>query len=116
MKDPFCETGGACRVFSQPGGLTFVVFMDGCANISAKLRNDPKTKCTRLPAVFELRNGNWVNVYERSSRLNTKMTSDEEVSSLKRESEAMESGDVRIVPITKRKITVGDKPAGNEFE
>jgi hypothetical protein len=111
----FCSSGGACRVFAQEDG-TFIVFMDGCANLPPAERNDPKQRCTRMPAVFEREGAKWINVYERINKPEPELAPAEEAASLQRESEALERGDVKIAPVTRRQIIVGNKPSGNIFE
>lgn len=116
IKDPFCAEGGECRVFPQQGGATYVVFLDGCANLSAKSRNDPKVDCSRSPAVFERKAGKWVDVLATLDNASPTMTDVEEVASLQRESAAMESGDVKIEMVTRRQLVVWGKKAGKAFE
>lgn len=120
IKEPFCSEGGACRVFPQLGGTTFVAFLDGCANMSLAARNDPDIDCTRSPGVFEQREGKWTNVYDGGDRLFAQISppkkgTAEEVASLANENRAMESGDVRIVTVTRRQLAVGGKRSGNIF-
>ena len=120
IKDPFCSEGGACRVFPQPGGTMFIVFLDGCANLPPAARDDPKFNCTRSPGVFEQRAGVWTNIYQANGLFDDvasepKKGSAEDIASLKRETEAMERGDVRIVTVTRRQLVVGDKPSGKIF-
>lgn len=120
-KRAFCSEGGACRVFPQPGGTIFVAFLDGCANLSPAGRNDPAIDCTRSPGVFEQRDGKWTNVYDingidLAAMDQPKKGSAEQAASLKRESEAMERGDVRIVPVTRRQLAIGGKRSGNIFD
>jgi hypothetical protein len=112
----FCSSGGACRVFPQEGGRSFIVFMDGCANLSPAQRNDPKQRCTRSPAVFEQEGGKWVNVYQRRHKPEPTMSDAEQVASLQRESDALERGDVKIAPVSQRRLVVGGKPSGDIFE
>jgi hypothetical protein len=112
----FCSRGGACRVYPQPGGETFVVLMDGCANLAGGAQDDPKVQCVRTPGVFEQRDGKWVNVRDAGSfeRFAGEPVEDE-AEMLARESEALDRGDVRIVPVEKRQLMVGSKPAGDPF-
>ncbi|MBA2466072.1 MAG: DUF4153 domain-containing protein [Sphingomonas sp.] len=116
-KEPFCSLGGSCRVFAQPGGVTFVVIMDTCATLRADRRDRPAANCTRLPAVYERRGNVWENVYDRGFRVggNQPMSPAQEAESLRRESEALERGDVRVSPVVRRQLLVGGKPAG-QFE
>lgn len=119
-KEAFCSSGGACRVFPQPDGRTFVVLMDRCANLHRDEHNNPKVKCSRQPAIFELAGGKWVNAYDRTvpdllggSR---QLAPADEAASLKRETDALESGDVKIETVTRRQLVIGGKPSGNIFE
>jgi Domain of unknown function (DUF4153) len=112
----FCSSGGACRVFAQEGGQTFIVFMDGCANLPPAERNNPKHSCTRMPAVFEREAGKWVNVYQRRYTPKPQISPSEEAGSLQRESDALERGDVKIAPVTQRQLVVGGTPSGDKFE
>nr|WP_283938260.1 DUF4153 domain-containing protein [Sphingomonas brevis] len=112
----FCSSGGACRVFSQEGGRSFIVFMDGCANLSPAQRNDPKKRCTRLPAVFEQEGSKWVNVYLRRFKPEPPLSDAEQLASLQRESDALERGDVKVAPVSQRRLVVGGKPTGDIFE
>jgi hypothetical protein len=111
----FCSGGGACRVYPQAGGATFVVFMDGCANLPAARRDEPKVRCTRMPGVFERQNGKWVNLYESAIPSIAAKPVEDEARSLRRESEALNRGDVRIAPVEKRQLIVGGKPVGDAF-
>jgi hypothetical protein len=111
----FCSDGGACRVYPQPDGTTFVVFMDGCANLPAASRDDPSLRCTRTPAVFELQNGKWSNVYDQGNQGIASVQPGNESASLKRESEALDHGDVHVAPVEKRQLVIGGKPAGSVF-
>ena len=121
VKQAFCAGGGACRVFVQPAARTFIVFLDGCANLPAARRDDPKVQCRRDPAVFEQRNGKWTNVYLTSVRDIAANMSDgamprsEEAARLKQESQALDRGDVKIAPVTMRQLVVGGRPAGDPF-
>lgn len=119
----FCSQGGACRVYPQEGGA-YVVFMDSCANLAPERRDDPQIRCTRSPAVFELRSGKWANVYEAGAvatiggvdeRRPGKGSNESEAQLLKRESEALDRGDVRIVPVERRQLAVGGRRTGNVF-
>jgi len=111
----FCSDGGACRVYPQPGGATFVVIMDGCANLPPERRDKPKVRCTRTPGVFEHKDGKWVNVYESAMPSIIPKPVDDGAESLRRESEALDRGDVRIEPVEKRQLVIGGKPAGDVF-
>lgn len=116
----FCSEGGACRVYPQPGGM-FVVFMDGCANLPPEERNDPSIRCTRQPAVYRNDKGKWTDVYDDVPMalvprgIGTDPHTDDEAALLKRETEALDRGDVRVVPIEKHQLVVGGKPAGSVF-
>jgi hypothetical protein len=114
-EDAFCSEGGACRVYAQPAGGTFVVFMDGCANLSAAARDDPKVHCTRTPGVFERQDGKWTNVYSSGYGARISLEGQSEAASLKQESEALDRGEVRIVPVERRQLMVGNKRAGDPF-
>jgi hypothetical protein len=118
-EQPFCSEGGACRVYAQSDGATFVAFMDGCANLAPAERIDPKIRCNRSPGVFEKKGGKWVNVYGGSymgfSPPMAEVSNKDEIASLKRESEALDRGDVRIVTVEKRQLQIGGKPAGDVF-
>lgn len=121
IDSPFCSEGGACRVYPQPGGQSFVVFKDGCANLPVARRDDPATKCIRTPGVFELREGKWKDVMDTASfgglyGDEEEMPKAQEAASLRRESDALERGDVRIVTVTRRQIEVGGKKQGSIFE
>ena len=114
---PFCSSGGACKVYPQPGGTTYIVFMDSCANLPPERRSDPKAQCTRSPGVFEMRDGKWEDVSVHTfKRPGDALDPSQVAGSLQRETEALERGDVRIVTVTKRQIMVGGKKAGNDFE
>lgn len=121
VEHPFCSSGGSCRVYPQPGGATFVVFLDSCANLLESRRDDPKVRCTRNPAVFELRDGEWENVYDDSlgglsfDRPGENLSDAEEAALLKWESDALERGDVKLAPVTMRRLVVGGRPAGDPF-
>lgn len=113
---PFCSDGGACRVYPQPGGATYVALMDGCANVPVANRNDPKLTCTRTPGVFERQNGKWTNIYESSLATATQpMPASQVASSLKHETDALDQGDLRIVPVQRRQLVIGGKPVGDPF-
>ena len=119
--DGFCSDGGACRVYPQEGGQSFVVLKDGCANLPPAKRDDPASNCTRDPGVFELRGGKWVNIangeFVDPDAVSTKKISRaEETALLRRESEALDKGDVRIVTVTRRQIEIGGKKQGSIFE
>jgi hypothetical protein len=113
-EDAFCSEGGACRVYIQPDSSTYIVFMDGCANLPAASRNDPKTQCTRTPGVFERQNGKWTNVYTSGMAIET-MSNAEEAASLSQETDALARGDVRLVTVQKRQLMVGGKLKGDAF-
>lgn len=117
-EEPLCKSGGACRVFPQSDGM-FIAFMDGCANIAAGRRDDPEVKCLREPGVFAVRDGKWVNLYEQGnwSEFDPKLTevANDGGASLAAESEALDRGDVRIVPVERHQIEVGGKRRGNVF-
>jgi hypothetical protein len=113
-EEAFCSGGGACRVYPQADGVTFVAFMDGCANVAANERNDPKVRCTRTPGVFVQKDGKWANVYD-SAYTPQPTAPESETVLLKRESDALDRGDVKVVPVEKRQLTVGGKPAGDVF-
>ena len=114
-EDPFCSEGGACRVFPQQDGASYVVLMDGCANLPDASRNDPKVPCTRSPGIFEKQDGKWTNIYSPGyaaievSRVQTKP------GALKQESDAIDLGDVHIEPVQKRQLVIGGKPVGSAF-
>lgn len=112
---PFCGDGGACWVFPQPGGATFVVFMDGCANLAPTSRFDPDNPCTTTPGVFERRDGKWQNVYEGGVDTYVPGTPRDPVASLRREREALERGDIKVAPVTMRQLVIGGKLAGQPF-
>ncbi|HKX92147.1 MAG TPA: DUF4153 domain-containing protein [Sphingomicrobium sp.] len=110
----FCAGGGACRVYPQADGATFAVIMDGCANLPADQRADPKINCSRDPAVFVREDGAWANAYDRDySALALRPTN--EAASLKQELDAIERGDVKVVPVEKRQLVIGGKPSGRVF-
>lgn len=113
-EDAFCSDGGACRVYPQADGATYVVFMDGCANLSNANRNDPAMQCTRTPAIFSLRDGKWTNIYSPEVTV-VAMGKVDAAASLKQETDALDRGDVRIVPVVKHQLLVGGKPAGDAF-
>ncbi|MGN6155545.1 MAG: DUF4153 domain-containing protein [Sphingomicrobium sp.] len=117
-KNAFCSEGGACRVYPQPGGL-FVVFMDGCANLPPGQRDDPKIRCSRNPAVYQLKDGSWTDIYGSFAGIPRGPLIGEpdadDAAKLKSESEALDRGDVRIVPVEKHQLQVGGKPAGDVF-
>jgi len=111
----FCSEGGACRVYPQPGGTMYVVFMDGCANLPPASRNDPAIQCTRDAGVFEKQNGKWVNDLESTDAVPQPTKPSDAAASLKRESDALDHGDVHIVPVEKRQLVVGGKAASGPF-
>jgi hypothetical protein len=113
-EEAFCKDGGACRVYPQSDGATFVVFMDGCANVAADQRNDLKVRCTRTPGIFVQTDGKWANVYDSSYAAQPPVIESEEAIR-KRESEALDRGDVKVVPVEKRQLVVGGKPTGAVF-
>ncbi len=112
--DAFCSEGGACRVYVQPDGNTYIVFMDGCANLPPNARNDPKTQCTRTPGVFERQNGKWTNVYTSGMAIEA-MSNADEAASLRQETDALARGDVRLVMVQRRQLMVGGKLKGDAF-
>jgi hypothetical protein len=121
VDSPFCSDGGACRVYPQGDGQSFVVFKDGCANLPPDKRDDPASRCLREPGVFELRDGKWVDVMggrgvDIRDTQPVKMSPAEEGALLRRESQALDRGDVRIVSVTRRQIEVGGKKQGSIFE
>ena len=108
----FCSDGGACRVYPQADGATFAVIMDGCANLPPDERTDPKISCERNPAVFAKKNGKWTNLlrdYEVPA------PPADPALSLKQEGEALDGGDVKVVPVEKRQLVIGGKPSGRVF-
>jgi hypothetical protein len=112
-EDAFCSEGGACRVYPQTDGATFIVVMDGCARLPQASFSDPKADCSKTPGVFVRQNGKWANVYnsgviELSGGPNAQ-------GSLKEQNDALNGGDVRIVPVEKRQLMIGGKPAGEPF-
>jgi hypothetical protein len=114
--DPaFCSDGGACRVYPQPGGITFAVLMDGCANVPQARRDDPSVICDRNAAVFELQGGKWTRTASSYVNRAVGRTVTEKSSDIKAQNEALDRGDVRIVPVTKHQLVVGGKPAGDVF-
>jgi hypothetical protein len=113
-QEAFCSEGGACRVYPQPDGATYVVFMDGCANVPASNLDDPAIHCARTPGVFARQNGRWTNIYSGNAGI-APMSKADELTSLKQESEALERGDVHIVPVAKHQLMVGGKLAGDTF-
>ena len=116
-EEPFCSEGGSCRVYPQPGGL-FVVFMDGCANLPVDQQNDPKARCARTPAVYQLTGGKWSDIYGSYASVPRGVIAEpraDDAANLKRESDALDRGDVRILPVEKRQLQVGGKPAGDVF-
>ena len=119
--DPFCSEGGACRVYPQDEGQSFVVFKDGCANLPPEKRDNPARRCVREPGIFEFRAGKWANLMDGGNVNNfpaqtEKMSSAEEAASLRQESQALDRGEVRIVTVTRRQIEVGGKRQGTIFE
>jgi hypothetical protein len=118
VSNPFCAQGGACRVYPQPGGATFVVVMDGCANLSPASQVGPKARCSINPAVFERRDGKWQNVYDGMAGANTVGAPKdiEAAEALKRERAALVRGDVKVVPVTVRQVMIGGKPSGQVFK
>jgi hypothetical protein len=111
----FCSEGGACRVYPQPDEVTYVVLMDGCANLFRSSRIDPNVRCTRNPAVFERQNGVWTNIYEVSRPDGGPGRTGDEAASLKNETEALDRGDIHIVPVQKRQLMIGGKLTGAAF-
>lgn len=121
VEEPFCSEGGACRVYPQSGGATFIVFMDHCANLSPTAKNDPDIDCSRSPAVFEQKGGKWANVYETvSSPMDALIDASKKPKdvrgSLAHESDSLDSGAVRVVTVTRRQIEVGGKRSGDIFD
>ena len=114
-EDPFCSEGGACRVFPQPDGASYVVLMDGCANLPDVRRNDPNIPCTRSPGIFEKQNGKWTNIYSPGYAGIEVTRTLSKVASLKQESDAIDRGDVHIEPVQKRQLVIGGKPVGSAF-
>ena len=110
-QDAFCSEGGACRVYPQPDRANYVVFMDGCANLSPASRNDPKVTCLRRLGVFAQQKGKWANIHSDPS-IRTPAT---EAASLKQESDALDRGDVRIVPVEQHQVMVGGEKVGDPF-
>jgi hypothetical protein len=111
----FCADGGECRVYPQSGGSTFVVFMDGCANLPPERRNDPTVRCDRRAGVFEWRDGKWANIYDSYVGIPAATAPPDRAASRKLESDALDRGDVQIAPVTKRQLMVGGKPVGDVF-
>jgi hypothetical protein len=110
----FCSEGGACRVYPQPDGANYVVFMDGCANLSPASRNDPKVSCVRTLGDFAQQNGKWTNVYSHPS-VRVEAAPANGAASLKQESDALDRGDVLIVPVEQHQVVVGGKKVGDPF-
>lgn len=120
IQNPFCSEGGACRVYPQEGGKTFIVFMDHCANLTPAAKNDPDIECSRSPAVFEQKGGKWTNVYESDPNgLLALMESSKKAKdiqeSLAHESASLDQGAVRLITVTRRQIEVGGKRSGDVF-
>ena len=115
-KEAFCSEGGACRVYPQPDGITYVVFMDGCANLPEPSRYDPAVHCTREPGIFQKQNGKWVDRYGSPDPMDGEPMKPADVAaSLRRENDALDSGDVQVVAVQKRQLVVGGKPVGEPF-
>ena len=114
-EDPFCSEGGACRVFPQENGASYVVLMDGCANLPGTSRNDPSVPCTRSPGIFEKQDGKWTNIYSPSYGGAEFARTQNKAASLKQESDAIDGGDVHIEPVQKRQLVIGGKPVGSAF-
>ena len=69
----------------------------------------------RTPGIFLKKEGKWANVYEGVSEARETFTGNEAAASLQQESDALDRGDVKVVPVEKRQLTIGGKPAGNAF-
>lgn len=114
-ENAFCSDGGACRVYPQAGGV-FVVFMDGCVNVPAARRSDPKLHCQRSAAVFESKGDTWPRRYQLGQILDADGSqSSDEARAFRTDSDALDRGDVRIAPVTRRQLMVGGKPVGEAF-
>jgi hypothetical protein len=114
-EDAFCSEGGACRVFPQQDGVSYVVLMDGCANLPDASRNDPKIPCRRSPGIFEKQDGKWTNIYSPGYAGIEVTRTQNKAASLKQESDAIDRGEVRIEPVQKRQLVIGGKPVGSAF-
>jgi len=121
VKEPLCNKSGVCRLFLKPGATIAIAFLDQCAALPAKTRGEPGIRCSKLPGVFELRDGKWSNIYSKLFDLDgpipRKVVSPtEERAMLKRESQAMDRGDIEVRTIERRQLFIGGEPSGNVFE
>jgi hypothetical protein len=114
-RDAFCSEGGACRVYPQADGATYVVFMDGCANLPPQSRSDPAIQCNRSVGVFERQDGRWVNDIESTDLPVQPTKQADAAASLKRENDALDRGDVHVVPVQKRQLVIAGKPVSGPF-
>lgn len=115
-EDSICRGELVCRIYLQPDGQTAAVLGDGCVppNILREAAIDPGQDCEVHSEPFGLIDGRWAIIPAETSR--PKMSAEEERASLRREREAIESGDVRIAPARERSIFVGDEQVGRKFE
>jgi hypothetical protein len=68
----------------------------------------------RTLGVFALQNGKWTNIYSNPS-VRVQLEPVNEAVSLKQESDALDRGDVRIVPVEQHQVMVGGKKSGDPF-
>jgi hypothetical protein len=114
-----CRNDMLCRVYLQRDGATAVVFGDGCARpgITREEQTQVSPRCGEADiAAFTLDDGNWRRAESAGPPPDQPMETEAERESLRREREAIESGDVTVRPVRLRQIYIGEKPVDAPIE
>jgi len=115
-----CTGKGVCRIYMQPEGRSAAVVGDGCMVLPPEKRTEPGAKCAIAAVAFVLRGNEWIETSELTSPFGmlqpNKMTTDQERESLKKEREAIDTGNVAIRNVTQQQLFIGDKPIGQPFK
>jgi hypothetical protein len=112
-----CRRNVLCRVYLQADGKSAVVIGDGCMGLPPSDRIQPRGKCEMEPdRVYVLRDGKWISSNNLDSPFGVVMTPEQERESLRKEREAIESGDVTVRNVTQQQLFIGDKPVGQPFK
>ncbi|MEO7179028.1 MAG: DUF4153 domain-containing protein [Allosphingosinicella sp.] len=117
-----CTGVGECRLFWKPGQRSAVALMDRCADepVGRGTQVDTVLRCNIDPLILELGEKGWRHVgggdgmSTAADRAN--LTPAEQVAGVKREREAIRSGEVEIREVARRQVFVGGEPKGDVFE
>lgn len=112
-----CTGDYLCRVYMRADGRSAAVIGDGCMKVPPADRIDPAKKCSMGPALaFLLRDGKWISSSDLNQPYGVVMSPEQERESLRKEREAIDTGNVEVRPITEQQLFIGDKPQGQPFK